>query len=129
AGQEDGPAALVALLDEQSSVYEGLGSGEAERLRARIFLALADATLPPAALPFILEELETGSDRVATAAAAIALRGASGPAPETEALVLKAMDRLALADAPFAPRPGRTALQEVVATLAGLPCAGEASRQ
>jgi protein SCO1/2 len=129
AGQEDGPAALVALLDEQSSVYEGLGSGEAERVRARIFLALADATLPPAALPFILEELETGSDRVATAAAAIALRGASGPVPETEALLLKAMDRLALADAPFAPRPGRTALQEVVATLAGLPSAGEASRQ
>jgi cytochrome oxidase Cu insertion factor (SCO1/SenC/PrrC family) len=128
-GRGEDPAALIAMLGEQSPVYDGLGSGEAERVRARLFLALADSVLPPAALPFILEELETGSDRVATAAAAIALRGAAGPVPEAEALLLKAMDRLTLADAPFTPRPGRTALQEVVATLAGLPSAGEASRQ
>jgi cytochrome oxidase Cu insertion factor (SCO1/SenC/PrrC family) len=123
------PAALVALLGERSPVYDGLGSAEAERLRARIFLALGDSALPPDALPFILEELETGADRVATAAAAIALRSASEPVAEAEPLLLKAMDRLALADAPFTPRSGRTALQEVIATLAVLPCAGERSRQ
>jgi protein SCO1/2 len=129
AGGTSDPAALVALLDERSAVYEGLGTGESERVRARIFLTLGEAELPPSALPFILEELETGSDPVTTAAAAIALRSASWPAPEAEALLLKAMDRVALADRPFTPRPGRTALEEVIATLAALPCAGEESRR
>jgi protein SCO1/2 len=127
AGQEDGADALVALLPEQSPVYDGLGSGEAERLRAHIFAALAGRALPPAALPFVLEELETGVDPAATAAAAMALRGAPGPVAEAEALLLKAANRLALADLSFPLSPGRTALQEVLATLAELPSAGKAA--
>jgi protein SCO1/2 len=127
AGQEDGADSLVALLPEQSPVYDGLGSGEAERLRAHIFAALAGRALPPAALPFVLEELETGADPAATAAAAMALRGAPGPVAEAEALLLKAAHRLAVADSPFPLVPGRTALQEVLATLAVLPSAGKAS--
>lgn len=126
ARQEDGADALVALLPEQSPVYDGLGSGETERARAHIFAALADQALPAAALPFILEELETGADPAATAAAAMALRGAPGPVADAEALLLKAANRLAVADSPFPLGPG-TALQEVLATLAGLPSAGKAS--
>jgi protein SCO1/2 len=127
AGGED-PDSLVALLDESSPIYDGLGTGEAERLRARIFLALAGPALPAAALPFVLEELETGADAAATAAAAVALRGVAEPVPEAEALLIRAMERLALADVPVAGRAGRTALQEVIATLAGLASAGGAAR-
>ena len=128
AGREGGADSLVALLPEQSPAYDGLGSGEAERLRAHIFAALAGRALPPAALPFVLEELETGVDPAATAAAAMALRGAPGPVAEAEALLLKAANRLAVADAPFPlGGPGRTALQEVLVAIAGLPSAGTAS--
>ena len=127
AGQEGGADALAALLPEQAAVYDGLGSGEAERLRAHIFAALAAGALPAAALPFVLEELETGADPAATAAAAMALRGAPGAVAEAEALLLKSAARLAVADSPFPLAPGRTALQEVLATLAVLPTAGAES--
>jgi cytochrome oxidase Cu insertion factor (SCO1/SenC/PrrC family) len=121
-------AALVGLLDERAAIYDGLGSAEAERLRAQVFAALAGAALPASALPFVLEELETGMDAVATAAAAMALRRAARPGAEAEALLLKAIDRLALADVPFPFRPGRTALEEALLTLAGLPGAGGEAR-
>jgi len=127
AGQAGAVDTLVALLPEQAAVYDGLGSGEAERLRAHIFAALAAGALPAAALPFVLEELETGTDPAATAAAAMALRGAAGAVAEAEALLLKAAARLAVADSPFPLAPGRTALQEVLATLAMLPEAGAES--
>ena len=127
AGEEGGAEALVALLPEQAQIYDGLGTGEAERLRAHIFAALAIGALPTEALPFVLEELETGSDPAATAAAAMALRAAPGAVAEAEALLLKAAARLAVADAPFPLAPGRTALQELLATLAVLPSAGAAS--
>ena len=127
AGRDDAPDALVALLPEQATIYDGLGSGEAERVRARIFAALAGAALPRAALPFILEELETGIVPATTAAAATALASASGPVAEAETLLLKAAVRLAAADAPLPLSPGRTALQDVLAALAALPSAGEAS--
>lgn len=118
--------ALVALLSEQASIYDGLGSGEAERVRAHVFAALAEGDLPEAALPFVLEELETGTDPASTAAAAMALRRAPGPVAGAEAVLRKAARRLEIADAPFPLAPGRTALQEVLATLAMLPGRGRA---
>lgn len=127
AARDDGPDALVALLAEQSPVYAGLGSGDAEQVRAHIFAALAGAALPPAALPFVLEELETGMVPAATAAAAMALGRAAGPVAEAEALLIKAADRVALADAPLTFSPGRTAIQQVLAAFAALPSAGPAS--
>lgn len=126
--QADG-ATLVALLDERASIYDGLGSAQAERLRAQLFLALAGAPLPAPALPFVLEELETGMDAVATAAAAMALRRAVPPPAEAERLLLKAIERLALADVPFPFCPGRTALEEALLSLAGLPGAGDEARE
>jgi protein SCO1/2 len=136
AEQAGGADALVGLLPEQSPIYDGLGNAEAERVRARIFAALAGGPLPEAAIPFLLEELETGMDAATSAAAATALARAPGEVPGAEAAMLKALRRLDAADRPLDLEPGiaggarngRTALQQAIAALADLPGGGEASR-
>lgn len=67
---------LVTMLAEQSHIYAGLGSGEAERLRGFVLASFEAAGLPGSALPFVLEELGTGINPYTVGAAARALRGA-----------------------------------------------------
>jgi cytochrome oxidase Cu insertion factor (SCO1/SenC/PrrC family) len=67
---------LVAMLAEQSPVYQGLGSGEAERIRGFVLASFEKVGLPETALPFVLEELQTGLNPYTVAAAAKGLRGA-----------------------------------------------------
>jgi cytochrome oxidase Cu insertion factor (SCO1/SenC/PrrC family) len=86
---------LVALLAEQSSVYRGLSAGEAERLRGFILASFEKTGLPHSALPFVVEELETGINPYTVAAAAKALRGASEISDDIFALLVAAAERIA----------------------------------
>jgi len=86
---------LVALLAEQSPIYHGLSANAAERIRGFIFASFETVGLPQSALPFILEELETGINPYTVAAAAKALRGAAEIADTTFALLVTAAGRIA----------------------------------
>ena len=125
----DAAATLAAMLAEQSPVYAGRGANEAERLRGYILASFETAGLPPEAIPFVLEELETGQNVYTVAAAARALRGAQEVPAEAPALLVAAIERLRRADDVvlfdrFDPAPpsrnGVTALAELARTLAQL---------
>jgi protein SCO1/2 len=123
----DAAATLAAMLAEQSPIFAGRGANEAERLRGYILASFETAGLPPQAVPFVLEELETGQNVYTAAAAARALRGAREVPAEAPALLVSAIERLRRADDAvcfdrFEPVPpsgnGVTALAEVARTLA-----------
>jgi cytochrome oxidase Cu insertion factor (SCO1/SenC/PrrC family) len=123
----DAAEKLAAMLPEQSPFFAGRGTNEAERLRGYILASFETAGLPPEAVPFVLEELETGRNPYTVAAAARALRGASKVPAEAPALLVSAIERLRGADdvvsfEDFAPAPGSgngvTALAELARTLA-----------
>jgi protein SCO1 len=125
--QPDAAATLTAMLGEQSPLFAGRGTNEAERLRGYILASFETVGLPPEAVPFVLEELETGQNVYTVAAAARALRGTQEPPAEAPALLVGAIERLRSADNivsfdSFEPVPpsgnGRTALAELARTLA-----------
>ena len=118
---------LVALLAEQSAIYQGLSASEAERLRGFILAGFENVGLPQSALPFVLEEIETGLNPYTVAAAAKALRGASKISDDMFALLVAAAERIASNDDNVqfetidpgdraAPRTG--ALTEIIRTIA-----------
>jgi cytochrome oxidase Cu insertion factor (SCO1/SenC/PrrC family) len=127
--------ALVCLLAEQSPVYAGRGTGEAERLRGYILASFETTGLPASALPFVIEELEIGLNPYPIAAAAKAVRGARDLPERITALLLDAIERIRTCDDGVcfdrSARPGdgapTTALMELFRTLAWLgPTAHEA---
>ncbi len=65
---------LSDLLREDHSFYDQHGAAMVVRMRGWILLALARIRVSDAALPFVLEELDTGVDAYLVAAAACALR-------------------------------------------------------
>jgi cytochrome oxidase Cu insertion factor (SCO1/SenC/PrrC family) len=118
---------LAAMLAEQSPFFAGRGTNEAERLRGYILASFETAGLPPEAVPFVLEELETGRNPYTVAAAARALRGALEVPAEAPALLVGAIARLRGTDdvvsfERFEPIPANgnavTALAELARTLA-----------
>lgn len=120
---------LAAMLAEQSPLFAGRGTNEAERLRGYILASFETAGLPPEAMPFVLEELETGRNPYTVAAAARALRGAVEVPAEAPGLVVSAIARLRGSDDAvsfecFEPIPvsgkAATALAELARTLAVL---------
>jgi protein SCO1 len=127
--QQDAAATLAAMLAEQSPHFAGRGANEAERLRGYILASFETAGLPPEAVPFVLEELETGQNIYTVAAAAVALRGAQEVPAEAPALLVGAIERLRRADDVVSfdrfetvppSRNGITALAELARTLAML---------
>jgi cytochrome oxidase Cu insertion factor (SCO1/SenC/PrrC family) len=90
----DAVGKLAAMLEEQSPLFAGRGSNEAERLRGYILASFETAGLPAEALPFVLEELETGRNPYTVAGAARALRGASEVPDDAPALLVSAIARL-----------------------------------
>jgi cytochrome oxidase Cu insertion factor (SCO1/SenC/PrrC family) len=123
----DAAATLAAMLAEQSPLFAGRGANEAERLRGYILASFETAGLPPEAVPFVLEELETGQNVYTVAAAARALRGAREVPAEAPALLVGAIERLRRADDVVlfdrfepvaASASGVTALAELARTLA-----------
>jgi protein SCO1 len=123
----DAAATLAAMLPEQSPLFAGRGANEAERLRGYILASFETIGLPPEAVPFVLEELETGENVYVVAGAARALRGAREAPAEAPTLLVAAIERLRRADDVvsfdrFEPAPGSgndvTALAELARTLA-----------
>lgn len=120
--------ALVGLLAEQSPIYAGRGSSEAERLRGYILASFETTRLPVAALPFVVEELEIGLNPYAVAAAAKALRGGGDLPERITGLLLDAIDRIRSSDdlvrfdlgADHSTQPPTTALMELFRSLAWL---------
>jgi cytochrome oxidase Cu insertion factor (SCO1/SenC/PrrC family) len=119
---------LVALLAERSPLYAGRGANAVVRLRGYLIAAFEQLGLPDEALPYVLEELETGRDAYLVAAAARALRGRD-PTPDAVPFLLRALDNIrdvddAVSFAGYRPRwpaPDRTtATEELLLTLAFL---------
>jgi cytochrome oxidase Cu insertion factor (SCO1/SenC/PrrC family) len=94
----DAAARLAAMLAEQSPLFAGRGTNEADRLRGYILASFDRVGLPPRAVPFVLEELETGQNVYTVAAAARALRGAREVPAEAPTLLVGAFERLRRAD-------------------------------
>lgn len=85
---------LLELLEESHSRYHGRSAQEVTQLRVPVLLALARDPLPELALPFVLEELDTGLDPHLVAAAAIALRSYPQPNPAFEPFLRRALDNI-----------------------------------
>ncbi len=65
----------MPLLHEDAPVYRGRSTGATGRIRAWILARFADLGLPDDAVPYVLEELESGIEPYPVAGAACALRG------------------------------------------------------
>jgi cytochrome oxidase Cu insertion factor (SCO1/SenC/PrrC family) len=122
----DAATTLAAMLAEQSPFFAGRGTNEAERLRGYILASFETVGLPPEVVPFVLEELQTGQNPYAVAAAARALRAAPEVPAEAPSLLVGAIARLRRADDvvsfdQFEPAPPSgdavTALAELARTL------------
>ena len=73
--------ALAAFLPEETEIYRGLRKHEVYELRAYILVTLAEITVPPEAMPFILDGLaNTEEEMPHLFAAAARAAGALGPA-------------------------------------------------
>ena len=88
------PESLVRFLDERSELYAGCNSREVIRLRSNIFSRFEVTGLPRSALPFVLEELESGHDPTSIAAAANALRYYESPSADFVPFVLAGIQNL-----------------------------------
>jgi protein SCO1/2 len=98
AGCEHATDRLVELLSERAPIYAGRRTDEVDQLRAVILGAFERLGLPHEAVPFVLEELESGGNPETVAAAARALRNAVEVPPQAVDLLLRAIDRFAAAD-------------------------------
>jgi cytochrome oxidase Cu insertion factor (SCO1/SenC/PrrC family) len=128
---------LVALLPENLPIYEGRSAAEMGRLRGYLLAAFANTGLPDAAVPFVIESLESGHMAYEVAGAAIGLRGLKTQSLDVGSSLLRAIDNLSGADAtvsferyepawPYA-QP-TTALTEVVRTIGQLGARAGAAR-
>jgi protein SCO1/2 len=120
---------LVALLPERLPLYAGRSTNATIRMRGYVMAAFEQVGLPEAALPYVLEELESGRDAYLVAAAAKALRGLDGPAGHAVPFLLKAVENVRYVDdamsfdsyRPRWPLPSyTTATEELNKTLARL---------
>jgi protein SCO1/2 len=82
---------FLALLDERHAVYQGVGTPVVARMRGALLLALGHRALPTAALPFVIEELETAHEAWLTAVAAHVLRKYPEPLPSFAQPLLSAI--------------------------------------
>jgi protein SCO1/2 len=119
---------LLSLLSEQHPLYAGRSANATTRIRGFILAAFEKAGLPEAALPYVLEELESGLDAYLVAAAARALRGTAAD-PRFIPFLRKAQENIRYKDAPvtfdsYKPNwpvaNSTTAREEIRKTLASL---------
>jgi protein SCO1/2 len=92
--------ALIDLLREDHPVYDQRGTATLVRMRGWILLALARTGVPDAALPFIIDELDTGVDPYLVAAAAYALRSYAQAMPAFAPFVMQAFANIRYRDDP-----------------------------
>ena len=91
---------LTALLREDHPIYAQRGTATLVRMRGWILLALARTGVRDAALPFVLDELDTGIDPYLAAAAACALRSYPRPVPGFAPFVMRALANIRYRDDP-----------------------------
>lgn len=120
---------LTDLLREDHSFYDQHGAATVVRMRGWILLALARREVPDAALPFLLEELDTGVDAYLVAAAACALRSYPKRDPAFAPFIVRAISHIRYRDEPvsfqqyggYAIGPSHTSpLRQLLATLSWL---------
>jgi cytochrome oxidase Cu insertion factor (SCO1/SenC/PrrC family) len=117
---------LLRLLREDAPIYAGRGAVACEHLRAFVMECVSRAGLAAEALAFIREELETGMDPYAIAAAARAVRCLPSLPHGIDRLLRGAADRISAVDESVwlasYPAPqgatGPSAVAEVMETLA-----------
>jgi len=91
---------LPALLREDHSLYDERGAAAIVRMRGWVLLAIARFGVSDAALIFLLEELDTGTDAYLLAAAARALRSYPRPTGALAPFVMRALARISYRDEP-----------------------------
>lgn len=85
---------LAQLLPEQHPLYRNRSANEIIRIRGYVLAAFEQTGTPGAAVPYILEELESGVDAYLVAAAAKALRGLNEPPPGIAHFLFKAVENI-----------------------------------
>jgi protein SCO1/2 len=129
AADPDRHAELTDLLREDHPLYDGRGAATIVRMRGWVLLALARAGVSDAALIFVLEELDSGTDAYLVAAAARALRSYPRPNAALAPFVMGALTNIRYRDEPVSfetygeyavSATGTSAVREVLATLAWL---------
>ena len=112
---------LVELLSERDPVYAGRGTNATTRMRGYVLAAFESVGLPDPALPYVIEELESGRNAYLVAAAAKAVRGLDAPVRAIVPFLLRAIDNMRDVDdavtfetyrptwprSPFCSRPSR----------------------
>lgn len=120
---------LADLLREDHPLYAQRGAAAIVRMRGWALLALARVGATDAALLYVLEELDTGTDAYLVAAAARALRSYPNPTAAFAPFVMRALANIRYHDEPvsfesygeYAVESAETsAVQELLATLAWL---------
>jgi protein SCO1/2 len=128
---------LVALLPEQNALYAGRGANATVRMRGYILAAFGQVGLPAAALPYVLEELESGRNAYLVAAAATAVRGLDRLSSYLVPFLLKAIENIRDVDDAVSfdsyaqrwPLPNHTtALEEIMRTLSWLGSDAQSAR-
>ena len=117
---------LIDLLQEDHPAYAQRGTTTVSRMRGWVVLALARINLPDPALPFVIEELDTGVDAYLVATAAIALRSYPAPSPAFAPFVVRAITNIRYRDERLSldqyggyaiGSTGTTPVRELLATL------------
>jgi cytochrome oxidase Cu insertion factor (SCO1/SenC/PrrC family) len=120
---------LVNLLPEQSPIYAGRPTGDAELLRGYVLASFERTGLPQSVMAYVVEELQSGHNPYVVAAAARAARGAETMPEHIAPLLLDAIERIRQSDdvvrfdRAATPEDGTkptTALMELFRTLARL---------
>ena len=120
---------LIDLLQEDHPAYDQRGTSTVSRMRGWVVLALARINLPEAALPFVLEELDTGVDAYLVATAAFALRSYPAPSSAFAPFVVRAITNIRYRDERISLEhyggyaigsTGTTPVRELLATLVWL---------
>jgi protein SCO1 len=129
AADPDRRGQLTELLREDHPLYDQRGTATTVRMRGWILLALARTGVPDAALLFVLEELDTGTDAYLVAAAARALRSYPRPNAAFAPFVLRALANIRSHDDPVSfegygeyavSSRGTSPVRELLAALAWL---------
>lgn len=120
---------LTDLLREEHPLYDQRGAATIVRMRGWILLAHARVGVSDAALLFVLEELDTGTDAYLVAAAAHALRSYRSPVAAFAPFIMRAITNIRYHDEPVSfekygeyavSSTGTSPVRELLATLAWL---------
>src|SRR6201988_5466868 len=85
------PEQLLDLLYEDNPLYDQRGATTVVRMRGWVMLTLARTSLTDDALPFVIEDLDTGVDAYLVAAAAAAVRSYPTPGSAFAPFVVRAI--------------------------------------